>query len=538
MTKLSLKDKESKKKEKAIPPAVELRADVQRILQEVREHGDRALREFTARWDGVERASPRVGPEELEAARRAVPEAVRRDLKAAADHIRSFARRQLASLKEFDMEILPGVHVGQRLIPVDSAAVYVPGGRYPLPSTALMGIIPARVAGVGRVVACSPPGAATGGIHPVTLVAMELAGADENYCMGGAQAVAALAFGTETVAPVDMIVGPGNRYVTEAKRQVYGRVAIDFLAGPSEVLVIADDSADAALVAADLLAQCEHDPDATATLVSTSRSLAEAVLREVEEQLARLATAPVARASWEANGQVWVVSDLSEAVEVANQAAPEHLELHVREPASLVPSLRHYGSLFVGGLAAEVFGDYVSGTNHILPTMGGARYTGGLGVGTFLKAVTHQRLTEEGARALAEVAGRLADLEGLAAHAAAARLRLNAAGRSGTTDPEEIVQAHVWVSGRVQGVFFRASTREEAMRRGVVGWVRNLPDGRVEAVFRGRREAVDACLAWCREGPPGARVDRLEVKWESPGQAAGQARAQAAGQALSTFSVR
>lgn len=399
-----------------------VRETVRAVIEEVRRGGDRALRELTRRFDGVDRPSPLVTPEEKERAWNAVSPSVVRDLEFAAERIREFARLQLSSLSEVEGEVLPGVHVGHRLIPLESAAVYVPGGRYPLPSTALMGIIPAREAGVRRVVACSPPDA-RGGVNPYTLVAMQMAGAHEIYCLGGAQAVAALAYGTETIRPVDMIVGPGNQYVTEAKRQVVGVVGIDFLAGPSEVLVIADHTAHPACVAADLLAQCEHDPQARATLVTTSRSLADRVQAELESQLASLPTAPVARAAWEANGRVYLVTDLAEAVTLANEVAPEHLELHVADPHELLPQLRNYGSLFVGPAAAEVFGDYVSGSNHILPTMGTARFTGGLWAGTFLKVVTHQRLSPQGVSTLAPVAYRLALVEGLMAHAAAARMR-------------------------------------------------------------------------------------------------------------------
>jgi len=401
-----------------------VRDAVGQILREVKERGDDALREFTHRFDRVDRPSPLVSQEEREQAWSNVPAEAVRDLEFVAQRIREFARLQLAAMSEVEREVLPGVHVGHRLIPLESAAVYVPGGRYPLPSTALMGIIPAREAGVGRVITCSPPDA-HGGINHYTLVAMQIAGADEIYCMGGAQAVAAFAYGTETIRPVDIIVGPGNQYVTEAKRQVAGLVAIDFLAGPSEVLVIADHTANPAYVAADLLAQCEHDPQARATLVTTSRTLADRVLAELASQLALLPTAEVARASWEANGQVCLVTDLEEAVAVANEVAPEHLEVHVADPKGLLPRLRNYGSLFLGEMAAEVFGDYVSGPNHILPTMGTARFTGGLWAGMFVKVATHQWLSAEGAKTLAPVAYRLGMLEGLVAHAAAAKVRMS-----------------------------------------------------------------------------------------------------------------
>lgn len=397
---------------------------VANVLLQVKRRGDDALRDLTRQFDRVDRPSPLVSPEEKAAAWKEVPEAAIRDLEFAATRLREFARLQLEAMSETEKEVLPGVYVGHRLLPVASAAVYVPGGRYPLPSTALMGVIPAREAGVERVVACSPPDA-RGGINPYTMVAMQIAGADEIYCLGGAQAVAALAYGTESIPAVDMIVGPGNQYVTEAKRQVAGTVAIDFLAGPSEVLVIADETARPAYVAADLLAQCEHDPQARATLVTTSRELASEVEAELNSRLAVLPTAEVTRAAWEANGQVYLVANLEEAAALANEAAPEHLEVHVADWSGLLPLLRNYGSLFLGEMAAEVFGDYGAGPNHILPTMGTARFTGGLWAGMFVKVVTHQRLTAEGAKVLAPVAYRLATLEGLAAHAAAAQVRLS-----------------------------------------------------------------------------------------------------------------
>ncbi|HHY95174.1 MAG TPA: histidinol dehydrogenase [Firmicutes bacterium] len=397
---------------------------VANVLLQVKQRGDEALRDFTRQFDRVDRPSPLVSPGEKAAAWKEVPEAAIRDLEFAATRVREFARLQLEAMSEVEKEILPGVHVGHRLFPVPSAAVYVPGGRYPLPSTALMGIIPAREAGVERVVTCAPPDV-HGSIDPYTLVAMQIAGADEIYCMGGAQAVAALAYGTEAIRPVDIIVGPGNQYVTEAKRQVAGTVAIDFLAGPSEVLVIADETAHPAYVAADLLAQCEHDPQARAVLVTTSRTLANEVEAELNSRLAVLPTAETARAAWEANGQVYLVANLEEAAALANEVAPEHLEVHVADWARLLPRLQNYGSLFLGEMAAEVFGDYGAGPNHILPTMGTARFSGGLWAGMFVKVVTHQRLTAEGVKVLAPVAYRLATLEGLAAHAAAAQVRLS-----------------------------------------------------------------------------------------------------------------
>jgi len=400
-----------------------LQATVSGIIEQVRREGDSALRLLTAKFDKVERQVIAVSEEEKQASWQVVPQQIVEDLRFAAKNIRTFAELQRSSLSESELEILPGVHVGHRLIPLASAGIYVPGGRYPLPSTALMGIIPARVAGVPRIVAVSPPDARYGGINPTTLVAMQIAGAEEIYCVGGIQAVAALAYGTESIEPVDIIAGPGNAYVTEAKRQVFGHVSIDFLAGPSEVLVIADDSADPVLVAADILAQAEHDPRAKPILVATSKEFIKQVLAEIEMQLEILATAEIARSSWDANGWIYLVSDLDEAVMVANEVAPEHLEVHVKNWPTFWRQLTNYGSLFLGSEAPVAFGDYTSGTNHTLPTMGTARLHGGLWVGMFLKTATHQWMTPEGAALLAPVTERFATSEGLLAHAISAAKR-------------------------------------------------------------------------------------------------------------------
>lgn len=399
-------------------------ATVEEIIRAVREGGDAVIRLLSRKIDGVKNPYIQVPPKEIAEAYRLVPDSTVEDLRFAARQIRNFARAQLDSIKPLDVEILPGVHLGHRVIPLGSCGAYVPGGRYPLPSSALMSIIPAQVAGVERIIACSPPSRDISGINPVTLVAMDIAGASAIYAIGGAQAIAAMAYGTETIEAVDIVVGPGNRYVTEAKRQVSGDVGIDFLAGPSEVLIIADDSANPSYVAYDLLAQSEHDPQAKGILLTTSEDLGCKVIDEVEDGLQKLPTAEIARLSWENHGEVSVVNDLREAIELANEIAPEHLELQVENPDSLVEYLRNYGSLFIGSLSAEVFGDYASGTNHILPTMRSSRFTGGLWVGTFLKVVTHQRLDSRGVEQIAPVAGRLAEIEGLFGHKAAALIRI------------------------------------------------------------------------------------------------------------------
>ena len=345
------------------------------------------------------------------------------DLRQAADHIRQFAQAQKDCLKGLDnFSIVPNSVLGHRIIPVSSCGCYVPGGSYPLFSTALMLIIPAKVAGVQRVAACSPAVKGTSSIHYKTLVAMDIAGADEIYIVGGAQGIAAFAYGTEQIRPVNVIVGPGNQYVAEAKRQCYGQVGIDFFAGPSEVLAIADDSADPRILAADMLAQSEHDRLAKGILVTTSPAVGEAVLQQVQEQLQALETAAIASASWASYGEVILADDLDEAVAIANDYAPEQLEVIVRDE-SILPRLVNYGSLFIGQETGEVFGDYASGTNHTLPTVRAARYTGGVWVGTFSKVCSLQRYQADAMREVAPLVSRMARGEGLIAHARAAEIR-------------------------------------------------------------------------------------------------------------------
>ena len=402
-----------------------LRETVGAIVEDVRLHGDEALIRYGAQFDGSSRQDPRVLAEELEAACREVSSAELEDIRRAAGPIRKFAEAQKAALTELTaFSPFPGVFLGHRVIPVQSCCCYVPGGSYPLYSTALMLAIPAKAAGVRRVAACSPVMKGTDSIHPKTLAALAAAGVDEVYALGGAQAIAAFAYGTERIAPVDLIVGPGNRYVAEAKRQCYGQVGIDFFAGPSEVLILADSTGDAELIALDLLAQCEHDPMARGVVVTTDRTVAGRVAAEVKRRLETLETAAIARRSWEDYGEILLADSMEEAVAIANDRAPEHLEVQTENPEALMDSLYNYGSLFLGPHAAEVFGDYASGTNHTLPTLRAARYTGGVWAGTFLKVCTHQRLTREGMTGLAPLVSRLARGEGLIAHAEAAEGRL------------------------------------------------------------------------------------------------------------------
>ena len=397
------------------------------IIDKVRAEGDKALAGYNEQFDGCVRASLRVSEDEIRAAYEQVPDEMIADMKQAAANIRAFAEAQRASMHELSgFAPAPGMDLGHRIIPVSSCLCYVPGGNYPLYSTALMLGIPAKAAGVERVCACSPAVKGTDHIEPKTLVAMDIAGMDEIYVTGGAQAIAAFTYGTASIAPVDIIVGPGNAFVTEAKKQCYGKVGIDFLAGPSEVMIIADGSGDPAVTAADLLAQSEHDFLAKGILVTTSRDFALKVIACVEAQLTELDTANIAAKSWADHGEVLLAEDLAEAVRYANRYAPEHLEINVRpgDEDYVMQAVRCYGSLFIGQNTAEVFGDYASGTNHTLPTLGAARYTGGVYVGTFLKTCTYQRFTDDAMRGLAPVVERLAKGEGLSGHANAARIRM------------------------------------------------------------------------------------------------------------------
>ena len=414
-------------KERSEADRTALRDTVSGIIAEVRANGDKALMEYNSRFDGCGRTELRVSPEEIQAAYGMLSDDEIADIKAAAANIRAFAEAQKESIGTVtDFEPAEGIRLGHRAIPVDSCCCYVPGGGYPLYSTALMLGIPAKTAGVSRVTACSPVIKGTDSIHPKTLVAMDIAGIDEIYAVGGAQAVAAFSYGTDQIKPVSMIVGPGNSFVTEAKRQCFGKVGIDFVAGPSEVIVIADETADPEIIAADLLAQSEHDRVAKGIVVTTSEELAEEVCRAVESQLHTLDTEEIASIAWNDNGEVLVAPSLADAVEYANEYAPEHLEVNVKDEDidSTVNALRNYGSLFIGAGTAEVFGDYASGTNHTLPTLGAARYTGGVWVGTFIKICTYQSMSRGAMMNIAPLVSRLAKGEGLIGHARAAEIRI------------------------------------------------------------------------------------------------------------------
>lgn len=397
------------------------------IIANVRTNGDAALIEYNLSFDGCGRKILRVSEQEIREAYDKVADSEIEDIRKAAANIETFAKAQRATVGELeDFSPSPGIVLGHRVIPVESCCCYVPGGGYPLYSTALMLGIPAKAAGVSRVTACSPVIKETDTIHPKTLVAMDIAGIDEIYAVGGAQAIAAFSYGTDQIKPVNMIVGPGNSFVTEAKRQCYGKVGIDFVAGPSEVLIIADEYADPEVLAADILAQSEHDKEAKGILVTTSEALGKAVTKAVEAELSTLDTARIAEKSWNDFGEILLADSLEEAVEYANAYAPEHLEVNVDERVvdEVVNGLKNYGSLFIGGNTAEVFGDYASGPNHTLPTLGAARYTGGVWVGTFLKTCTYQSMSADAMMGIAPLVSNLARGEGLTGHARAAEIRM------------------------------------------------------------------------------------------------------------------
>lgn len=412
---------------KAPPPQKEdgrdLSVKVSGIVEQVRERGEEAVREFSQQFDSWSPGSFRVSEAEIDQAAAEIPAELRRSIDFAQEQVRNFATLQRDTLTNLEVETRPGVTLGHRHLPVSSVGAYVPGGRYTLIASGYMTVIPARVAGVERVVACTPP--RDGRVPPAMLYSLRRAGADEIYAVGGVQALAAMAFGSlPGLDPVDMIVGPGNRYVVEAKRQLFGRVGIDLLAGPTEICVVADEHADAFLVACDLVGQAEHDPYSRAILITTSRGVAQAVMDQMEEHLRAVSTEDVARACWENGGEVIVVGDEDELVSVCDEYAIEHVEVLTRDPQRLLERLRHYGSLFLGEEATVAYGDKVSGPNHVLPTLRSARFTGGLWVGKYLKTVTFQRMDRVGSIEMAGHCEVEALAEGMVAHARTAAVRL------------------------------------------------------------------------------------------------------------------
>ena len=399
-----------------------VRETVADILGEIEARGDAAVRAYSQKFDGWTPPSFRLTGAEVDALVAAVPGDTVADIRFAQAQIRRFAEAQRAALTDVEVETLPGVTLGHRNIPVESVGCYVPGGRYPMVASAHMSVVTAKVAGVSRIVACTPP---TGGApHPETVAAMALGGADEIHILGGVQAVGAMALGTESMAPVDMLVGPGNAYVAEAKRQLFGRVGIDLLAGPTEILVVADETADVEMVATDLLGQAEHGPTSPAALITTDERLAAALPAEIERQLGVLPTAEVAGAAWRDFGRIVLVDSDEEAAAEADRMACEHVEILTREPRRFLDRMRNYGSMFLGPETNVSYGDKVIGTNHTLPTRGAARHTGGLWVGKFLKTVTYQECTEAASVEIGAYCSRLCAVERFWGHKEQADLRL------------------------------------------------------------------------------------------------------------------
>jgi sulfopropanediol 3-dehydrogenase len=400
-----------------------VRAIVEGMLNDVTEKGDEAVQELSVRLDKWSPEKFRLSDEEVENIIADLSQQVIDDIKFAQTQIRNFARHQKDALKDIEVETLPGVFLGHKNIPVNSVGCYVPGGRYPMVASAHMSVLTAKVAGVKRVIACTPP--INGKIPAATVAAMAMAGADEIYILGGVQAIAMMAIGTETVKSVDMLVGPGNAYVAEAKRQLYGKVGIDLFAGPTETLVIADETCDAETCATDLLGQAEHGPTSPAILLTTSEQLANDTIKEIEKQLQTLSTADIARLSWNDYGQVILVDSEEELIKEADSIASEHVQVMTKNPRNFLDKMTNYGGLFLGHRTNVAYGDKVIGTNHTLPTKEAARYTGGLWVGKFLKTCTYQEVrTDEASALIGEYCSRLCEIENFAGHKAQADLRV------------------------------------------------------------------------------------------------------------------
>ena len=405
-----------------------VRATVEGILADIERRGDAAVRKLSQKFDNWAPESFRLSPAQIEAAMAQVSARDLEDIRFAQAQVRGFAEHQKAALCDVEVETLPGVILGHKNIPVDAVGCYVPGGNYPMVASAHMSVLTAKVAGVKRVVASAPP--YKGSAHPAIVAAMHLAGADEILVLGGVQAIGGMALGTETIAPVDMLVGPGNAFVAEAKRQLYGRVGIDLFAGPTETLVIADDSVDAELCATDLLGQAEHGPTSPAILLTTSEKLGRETIAEIDRLLEILPTAGIARVSWRDYGQVIVCESDEEMLAEANRIASEHVQVMTRDPDFFLHKMTNYGALFLGPRTNVAFGDKVIGTNHTLPTKRAARFTGGLWVGKFMKTCTYQRIvTDEASAMVGEYCSRLSMLEGFVGHAEQANIRVRRYGR-------------------------------------------------------------------------------------------------------------
>lgn len=408
---------------------------VSNVIKNIEKDGDAAVRKYSQQFDNWSPEFFRLKEEEIEAIVRSVPSQVIEDIKFAQDQVRGFAIKQRETIKDLEVETYPGVILGHKNIPVNSAGCYIPGGRYPMVASAHMSILTAKVAGVKRVIACTPPN--RGNIPATTVAAMYLAGADEIFILGGMQAMAAMGIGTETIEKVDMIVGPGNAYVAEAKRQLYGRVGIDLFAGPTEILVIADETADAEMIACDLLGQAEHGPTSPGALITISEELGLETLGEIERQLLLLPTADIARVAWNDNGMIMVVDNEEEALIEADKLAYEHVEVLTKDPDFFLQNMTNYGALFLGPETNVAYGDKVIGTNHTLPTNKAARYTGGLWVGKFLKNCTYQKCTPEASAGIGSYAMRLCEIEGFMAHKEQAALRVR---RYSKTNNKELME--------------------------------------------------------------------------------------------------
>lgn len=400
-----------------------VREAVEKILADIEARGDAAVRELSIKFDKLDRANFRLSQQEIDDCYAQLSDRDIADIRFAQEQVRNFAQHQRDSLKDIEVETLPDVILGHKNIPVSAAGCYVPGGKYPLLASAHMSIITAKVAGVPRIVTCAPP--FNGKPAPAIVVAQHMAGADEIYCLGGIQAVAAMAVGTESIASVDMLVGPGNAFVAEAKRQLFGRVGIDLFAGPTETLVIADESVDGEICATDLLGQAEHGPDSPAILLTTSETLARETLAEIDRLLAVLPTAEIARQSWAKFGEIIVAEDREEMLKIANDLAFEHVQVMTRDPDWFLENMQNFGALFLGPRTNVAYGDKVIGTNHTLPTRKAARYTGGLWVGKFIKTCTYQKvLTDSASAQIGEYCSRLCALEGFSGHGEQANVRV------------------------------------------------------------------------------------------------------------------
>ncbi len=401
----------------------QVEAFVKATLADIRARGDEAVRELSAKFDGWQPTDFRLSQAQIDAIIASLPAQVIDDIQFAQAQVRRFAEAQRAALRDIEIETLPGVFLGHRNLPVNSVGCYVPGGRYPMVASAHMSVLTAKVAGVSRVVACTPP--IRGELPAATIAAMALGGADDIYLLGGVQALAAMAYGAVGIQPVDMIVGPGNAYVAEAKRQLFGTVGIDLLAGPTEVLVIADDTADVEMCATDLLGQAEHGPNSPAVFLTTSRRLAESIEAEIGRQLETLPTADLAGAAWRDYGEVLLVESEEEMIAIADEIASEHVEVLTRNPQVFLERMSNYGALFLGPETNVAYGDKVIGTNHTLPTRRAARYTGGLWVGKFIKTCTYQRITNpESSAIIGEYGSRLCAIEGFMGHKEQCDLRV------------------------------------------------------------------------------------------------------------------